>query len=215
MLFLPRPRDGNRYMPEIHKEFPRRESMPPEKFAVFIKALDSIKGGTGKDLYMLLLFTGFRKSNAFKLKWSDIDFEKRSVHFAGADMKNGEPFEAPLSDFVIGLLKARKEKIRSAVFVFPTNSRSGRLTNTGTYDKQLSELGIKVYPHYLRKTFTTVASLLCNGNTVDILTAHAPEGTTAKHYTSPSVEQLRPSIDRITAELLRMAGIVPDQAPAT
>jgi hypothetical protein len=59
----------------------------------------------------------------------------------------------------------------------------------------------------LRKTFTTAASLCCKGDIVDILTGHIPESVTGKHYTVPSVEQLRPSIERITAELLRMAGI--------
>lgn len=197
------PADGIKW----HREKPRRESMPPENIAAFIKALDSIKGGTGKDLYKLLLFTGLRKSNALKLQWSNIDFEKRSIHIDGPDMKNGEPFDVPLSDYVVCLLSARKELIRSKVWIFPTNSRTGRLTNTWLYDKQLEEQGIRVYPHYLRKTFTTVASLFCNGNIVDILTAHTPEGVTAKHYNAPSVEQLRPSIDRITLELLRMAGI--------
>jgi len=197
------PADGIKW----HKERARRESMPPESIAEFIQKLDSIKGGTGKDLYMLLLFTGLRKSNALKLKWSHIDFEKGIIRFTGPEMKNDEPFEAPLSSFVIDLLTTRRQLIKSSTWVFPTNSRSGRLTNTWLYDLQLAEQGIRVYPHYLRKTFTTVASLLCNGNIVDLLTGHVPEGVTGKHYTCPSVEQLRPSVERITAELLRMAGI--------
>jgi len=98
-------------------------------------------------------------------------------------------------------------RINSPLWIFPSNSRKGHLTGTAFLSDQIVAQGVKVYPHYLRKTFTTAAALCCKGDIVDILTDHVAQGVTAKHYTAPSVEQLRPSIERITAELLRMTGI--------
>lgn len=194
-----------------HREHARREAMPPETIPAFIASLDNIRGDSGKDLYKLLLFTGLRKSEAMRLKWSDVDLDKKSLHIAGQDMKNSEPLNIPLSNFVIDMLNCRKDRLKEPLWIFPSNSRTGHLTNTSQFDEQITAQGIKVYPHYLRKTFTTAAAMLCKGDIVDILTGHIPQGVTGKHYTAPSVEQLRPSIERITAELLRMAGI--EQTP--
>ncbi len=188
-----------------NKEHARREAMPPETMPAFIAALDKIKGDSGGDLYKLLLFTGLRKSEALKLQWTDVNLDKGSLYIA--DTKNGESLNIPISGFVVDLLQTRKARINSPLWIFPSNSRKGHLTGTAFISDQVVAQGIKVYPHYLRKTFTTAASLCCKGDIVDILTGHVPQGVTAKHYTAPSVEQLRPSIERITTELLRMTGI--------
>lgn len=191
---------------EFHKETPRRVNLAPETLPAFIAALDNIKGNAGTDLYRLLLFTGLRKSDAMELKWSNIDLEKKTLYVA--ETKNGEPLHIPLSGFVAGLLKGRKQKAQGAVWVFPSHSRTGHITNTSNFDRQLAEYGIKTYPHMLRKRFTTTAKILCPAFAVDILTAHIPAGSvTDKNYTIPSPEELRPFVERITAELLRMAGI--------
>jgi len=188
-----------------NKEHARREAMPPETMPAFIAALDNIKGDSGGDLYKLQLFTGLRKSEALKLQWSDVNLDKGTLYIANT--KNGEPLNIPISCFVVYLLKARKTRIDSPLWIFPSNSRKGHLTGTSFFSEQIVAQGVKVYPHYLRKTFTTAAALCCKGDIVDILMGHVAQGVTAKHYTAPSVEQLRPSIERITAELLRMTGI--------
>jgi len=185
------------------KEHARREAMPPETVPAFIAALDNIKGDSGRDLYTLLLFTGLRKSEAMKLQWSNVDLDKGSLHIT--DTKNGSELNIPLSGFVVALLKARKERIKTLLWIFPSNSRTGHITNTSQFDEQITAQGIKVYPHYLRKTFTTAAAMQCKGDIVDILTGHIPQGVTGKHYTAPSVEQLREPLERITATIVRMA----------
>lgn len=191
---------------EWNKEAPRRVNVPPETMPAFIAALDNIKGDSGSELYKLLLFTGLRKSNAMDLKWSKVDLDKKTLYVA--ETKNGEPLYIPLSGFVVDLLKGRKNKTQGSVWVFPSQSRTGHLTNTSNFDRQIVAQGVKVSPHILRKRFTTTAKLLCPGFVVDILTSHIPTGSvTDKNYTIPSPEELRPFTETITAELLRMAGI--------
>jgi len=191
---------------KFHKESPRRVNVAPETLPAFIAALDSIKGDSGADLYKLLLFTGLRKSNAMDLKWSAIDLDKKTLYVAVT--KNGEPLYIPLSGFVTELLQARKNKMQGSLWVFPSHSRIGHVTNTSNFDRQLSEKGIKISPHMLRKRYTTTAKLICPGFVVDILTSHVPTGSvTDKNYTIPSPEELRPFAEQITAELLRMTGI--------
>jgi hypothetical protein len=98
--------------------------------------------------------------------------------------------------------------MRGTLWVFPSHSRTGHVTNTSNFDRQLAEQGIKISPHMLRKRYTTTAKLICPGFVVDILTSHVPIGSvTDKNYTIPSPEELRPFAEQITQELLRMAGV--------
>ncbi|MFZ4859235.1 MAG: tyrosine-type recombinase/integrase [Desulfuromonadaceae bacterium] len=190
----------------FHKEPPRRTNVAPEMLPAFIAALDHLKGDIGSDLYKLLLFTGLRKSNAMDLKWSAIDLEKKTLYVA--ETKNGESLYIPLSGYVTELLQARKDKMQGSLWVFASQSRTGHLTNTSNFDRQLLAQGVKVYPHMLRKRYTTTAKLGCPGFVVDILTSHIPTGSvTDRNYTIPSTEELRPFAEQITQELLRMAGM--------
>lgn len=186
-----------------NKEDPRRVNIAPEKMPAFIAALDNIKGDSGSELYKMLLFTGLRKSDAMELKWLNVDLDKKTLYVD--ETKNGEPLFIPLSDTVVDLLKARKDKTQGSAWVFPSQSRTGHLTNTSNFDRQIVAQGVKVSPHILRKRFTTTAKLLCSGFVVDILTAHVPSGSvTDKNYTIPSPEELRPFTEQIERELLYM-----------
>jgi integrase len=193
------PCDGVRYF----KESPRREAMPPETIPEFIKVLESLKGDTAADLYLMLLFTGMRKGEAMPLKWTDVDLVKKSLHIV--ETKNGNPLDIPISNHLAGILEKRKERIESK-WIFPSNSRVGHITNTAQFDREIGTLGVKVYPHLLRKTFTTIAASICPGAIVDCLTGHIPQDVTGRHYTFPSVGQLRPHTEAITAEILRLTG---------
>jgi integrase len=185
------------------KETARREAMAPETIPNFLKVLDQLKGDNSSDLYRMLLFTGMRKNEAMPLKWTDVDLVQKSLHIA--ETKNGEPLDIPLSDHLVEMLKRRKDRIHSQ-WIFPSNSRVGHITNTAQFDREIGALGVRVYPHLLRKTFTTIAASICPGAMVDCLTGHVPQDVTGRHYTFPSVGQLRPHTEAITAELLRLAG---------
>jgi integrase len=194
------PTDGVKWF----KETARRKSMDPETIPDFLKALDELKGDTGSDLFRMLLFTGMRKSEAMGLAWTDINLENKSLLVA--DTKTGTPLDIPISGHLAEMLTARKERLPSGCkWVFPSNSRVGHATNTDFYVKQIAEHGVAVYPHLLRKTFTTIASTVIPGAMVDCLTGHIPEGVTGKHYTFPHVSQLRPHTEKVTKKILQYA----------
>lgn len=189
------------------KETPRREAMPPETIPSFLEALDKLKGDNGSDLFRVLLFTGMRKSEAMGLRWSDIDLENKSLRID--ETKNGNPLNIPLSGHLAAILARRKERIGSQ-WVFPSNSRVGHLTNDQQFCRELAELGVRVYPHLLRKTWTTIAASIIPGAMVDCLTGHIPQDVTGRHYTFPSVGQLRPHTEAVTEKILEYAGITLD-----
>lgn len=185
------------------KETPRREAMAPETIPAFLKALDELKGDNGADLFRVLLFTGMRKGEAMPLKWSDVDLVNKSLHVE--DTKGGTSLDIPISGHLLTILEKRKERV-GGTWIFPSNSRSGHITNTAQYCREIGELGVKVYPHLLRKTFTTIAASIVPSAMVDCLTGHVPQDVTGRHYTFPSVGQLRPHTEAVTAAILEMAG---------
>lgn len=186
------------------KETPRRESLAPESTGEFLQALGTLKGNTAADLFTLLLFVGLRKSEAMGLEWNDLDLDKGVLLIS--DTKTGKPLHIPLSGYVVDLLKRRKaDQAGGSKWVFPSNSRAGHITNTHVFVEQLKQRGVRVYPHLLRKTFTTVGAMVCPGVVVEILTGHEPQGITGKYYTFPSIEELRPHVETITKELLKRA----------
>lgn len=58
------------------------------------------------DLAKLLLLTGQRRGEAAKMKWSDVDFDRRVWNIPKANAKNGVFHQVPLSSLAIRVLKA-------------------------------------------------------------------------------------------------------------
>lgn len=140
------------------------------------KFLECAKGTLHCEEFALILQTGMRVSEVMGLKWSDVDFNKRSIsierilHFRKKEEKFefGEPKsrssirEIPMTDECYKLLKEhKKKKIISMEFpdlVFI--NEEGRPTKSSTYDSAIAKItrkaGMENFSmHCLRHTFAT------------------------------------------------------------
>ena len=193
---------------KMFTESPRRGRLEADHVPGFFKAIADVPGNTCKDLFTLLIFTGLRKSDAMSLRWENLDLEKKSLHIVTS--KTDNPLDIPLASYLADLLKARKAASNSP-WVFPTQSRSGHATNTSMFVREIKSRGVTVYPHLLRKTFTTIATAVgCPAVYTDTLTSHVPRGITDRHYIWPSVEEMRLHVEAIAAEILRRAVQCPE-----
>lgn len=77
---------------------------------------------TLRDYLLLILFTGLRRQEAAKLKWSEIDLKTKTLKVI--DTKNNQPHTLPLSDFLYNLLEQRKQSTTSD-YVFPGTGKDG------------------------------------------------------------------------------------------
>lgn len=59
-----------------------------------------------RDYLLFALFTGLRRNNAAAVRWDEIDFDNRSLLVS--KFKGRPAFHLPLSDYLINLLKARR-----------------------------------------------------------------------------------------------------------
>jgi len=78
-----------------------------------------------RDLFMLALLTGARRSNVCAMAWSDIDLEAGVWRISKT--KNGTPQNVTLSPEAVQVLKARKEGAGASPFVFPGTGKTGHI----------------------------------------------------------------------------------------
>jgi integrase len=140
--------------------------------------------------YRLLLFTGFRKSEALALRWKDVHTDR--IHLPMT--KNGRPFDLPIVDLHLELLEPMRGLSREWVFPAP-KSASGHLETPKRIEWPL---------HAHRRTFATVAMEAgVLEEIVGRLLNHTPISITGQRYTLPSLEALRPAMRVACDELTK------------
>jgi len=131
--------------------------------------------------YRLLLFTGFRRSEALTLRWRDVHTDR--IHLPVT--KNGRSFDLPAVDIHHKILEPMRSLSRDWVFPAP-KSRSGHLE---------CPQRIKWSPHAHRRTFATVAMEAgVLEEIVGRLLNHTPISITGQRYARPSLDALRPAM---------------------
>lgn len=142
--------------------------------------LEGAKGKSYENQYRFVLQTGLRTGELIGLKWSDIDFEKRTLtinrsmeyRYSVGEWRIGEPKSKsgyrtiPLTEEAVRILKLQKKKNKE-IRVIPIEwseyvflCRKGTPVKNSTYDSALFKIcdksGIKRFSmHVLRHTFAT------------------------------------------------------------
>lgn len=190
----------NQYIPNnpclyvtIPKNLPKknRETLTDDEIVIVKNSIDKTFG-----LFAyFLLNTGLRKGEALALKYSDLDFDKKTIHVNKTvewvgnvpNIKNHPKTDAgirdiPLLDCLINVIEHKN----SDELIFPNSS--GELIRNGNFtrlwDKYRQETGLSITPHQLRHAYATI---LYDAN-IDIKTAqyilgHANIQTTMDIYT--------------------------------
>jgi integrase len=203
-----------------------------DKLPKWYRAVQESEHPTVRDLLLFLLFTGTRsEAEAFKLKWSDIDWEGRIIYFY--DTKNSTTLRLPMSNFIYDLLKKRAEakpakeadvsagkQINPAhlEYVFPSpKAKEGHVTDIRDEVEKISQkAGFTISPHDLRRTFLTYAddNLGISFLTIKALVNHETNNKTSSGsadvtagYIEVQMHQRREAIQRIEDYILEKAKV--------
>jgi len=102
----------------------KTEDLTPDELKRLLKTIAEDGNLHAGPMMKLVLFTGLRRSELFKLRWSDVDFERGFIHIR--DPKDGPSQTIPLNDSARALLK---NHVRTGSgYVFP--GRSGNMRTT-------------------------------------------------------------------------------------
>jgi len=196
---------------ELIEERAREDYIEPDQIAAWLSAVHQLSNPVSRDYLKLLLFTGMRRREAAGLQWSQVDLKRRIIKLESNDTKNAEPFEIPLSDYLIELITERCDN-KESEFVFPGTGKSGHLSEPrkpiATVNK---DAGTHTTLHGLRRTYSNIA--LWQAGIPDIarkklINHKLPKNdVTARHYTNLPLDQKRKYQQQVTDKILELAGI--------
>ena len=197
---------------------PRKRRMTylkPEDLPVWFKAVSDYDNPKGHDYMLLLLYTGLRKMEAARLKWSDIDFKTKTFTFT-PEKKRGEKPEddrvtMPLSVQSYRLLLQRKAQGWENDYIFPGKHPSPHLSNPDNYKRDIIQTsGITFCFHDLRRTFITIAeSLDIPHYALKALLNHSMGNDVTGGYIIMSSERLREPMQQIADKIMELAAAKP------
>lgn len=146
---------------ESFPEFPRDVWIKQDKMPQVLEEINQLKENTYRVAILMLLATGCRQDELFKLKWSEVDFKTAQIHIRRKDTKTDQAHIVPMTPFIRELLNSLR---RENDFVFPSrNSRTGHITTvSGTWHGVRERAGIKEVQ--LRDLRSTAASWCANDN---------------------------------------------------
>jgi integrase len=109
--------------PSKVKKVKKRPALPYAELPAFMQELRAREGIATAALEFQIL-TAARPGNAVGARWSEIDRKAAVWRIAGANMKNGQDHDVPLSAAALAVLD-RMEKIRAGEYFFsPMNGRA-------------------------------------------------------------------------------------------
>lgn len=186
-----------------HRIPPRQGVIPDHKLSQWYNAVLALKNQTVRDLLLLVLFTGLRRTEAMSLSWGNIDFESRVLVVHSGVTKNHKEHRLPLPSFLYELLRKRKESSKSE-WVFP--GRGKHLVQCSEVMEQVRKSAeIQFSLHDLRRSFLTIAERVDTSYYVlKRLANHSGSRDVTLGYIIPDVERLRKPMQRISEQLLKL-----------
>jgi integrase len=173
--------------------------------------VQKIENPIRRDYFLWLAFTGSRRRESAALRWENVDFKNCSVHFAKTKTV---PFDLPLSNFLLELLKRRRDCMETeAVYgkdnpwLFPAIGKLGHIVEPKLTAKEEELFQQTWSPHVLRHTWISIAE-----NKVTMPATHARllvnhvvgKGDAHVGYIHADLEDLRRSQEMMSDYLLTM-----------
>ena len=155
---------------------------------------------TARDIFLLGLFTGLRKTEIMSLKWEDIDLRSRIL--TARNTKNHRDHSLPLPDFLVRLLRERKPDTGKSPYVFPGKDLTVRIRDIDdSRFRVIDESGINFTIHDLRRTFATIAAEMGIPPYLLKKLLNHKSGDVTEGYVISTVEILRNPVQKIAKRI--------------
>ena len=190
---------------------PRSDVLQEAQLPAFFAELQKIPNSIISAYIQTLLLTGARRNELTGLKWSDVDFQWKSMAIRDKATSKGSVAGVrviPLTPYVASLL-IQLPRRNQWVFSSPSG-KDGKLTDPRkSYDPAVIAAGIEgLTIHGLRRSFSTLSeSVEVPAGIVAQIMGHKPSGTVEKHYKPRSLDLLRKWHIAIEIWVLEQAGL--------
>lgn len=151
-------------MPKVNNL--KTEDLTPEQLTGFLEAIDQDPHIQAGNLMKMVLFTGMRRGELFRLKWEDIDFERDFINIR--DPKGGRDQKIPLNDEARKLLESHPKS--DSPFVFPGRGGKQRTEIKRPVNRIKERAGIPKDFRPLHGLRHVYASMVASSGKVDMYT---------------------------------------------
>jgi integrase len=144
----------------------RTEDLSPEQLSALLEAIDRDPNLQAANLMKLVLYTGLRRGELFRLEWRDVDFDRGFIDIR--DPKGGRDQKVPMNQAARDLLGAHPRT--GSAYVFP-GRRGGRRTDiTKQVNRIKKAAGLPKDFRALHGLRHVYASMLASSGQVDLYT---------------------------------------------
>lgn len=114
---------------EKFEEVARERFLQSDELGRFFSALNEESNTTIRDYFLMLLFTGARRTSVLKMRWDEINWLDRTWFIKPENAKSGKSQIVPLVSTAYELLQVRRQNVDSE-WVFPARlgAKQGHLT---------------------------------------------------------------------------------------
>ncbi|SPD72005.1 Integrase [uncultured Desulfobacterium sp.] len=151
--------------PKVHNE--KIEDLTSEQLARLLNAIKEDSHPQAGPMMLMALYTGLRRSELFKLKWDNVDFERGFILVR--DPKGGLDQKIPLNDAARTLLESRI-KTDSSDYVFPGRGGKQRVDINHAVNQIKTAAGLPKDFRPLHGLRHVYASMLASSGQVDMYT---------------------------------------------
>lgn len=191
--------------PKVDNE--KTETLTQTQLKELLKAIEEDENIQAKNFLKLVLLTGMRRGELFKLKWDDINFERGFILIR--DPKGGKSQEIPMSIQAKEVLKNHEKPYPNSPYVFPGKGGQQRteIKRPVNRIREKANLPKDFRPiHGLRHVFATLLASSGEANLYEIqklLTHKSPK--TTQRYAHLADESLKKKSNLLGKILLNTA----------
>jgi integrase len=99
---------------KANRETSRSRFLSPDELGRLLHAVEAEPADL-RDFFLVLLFTGARRSNVQAMRWADLDLDGGVWRIAAGESKSGEAMSLPLVEDAVKLLRRRKADLDALV----------------------------------------------------------------------------------------------------
>lgn len=151
-------------LPTVHNC--KTEDLTPEQLSALLAAIDEEPNIQAANFMRLVLFTGMRRGELFKLKWSHVDFDRGFINII--DPKGGPSQKIPLNASARDLLASHPRS--DSEYVFPGRHGGRRVDIKKQVNRIKERAGLPKDFRALHGLRHVYASMLASSGEVDMYT---------------------------------------------
>ena len=189
---------------KIWNKSPVKQSVIPEdKLADWYRAVMTETMPNARDLLLFACFTGTTRAQGMKLRWDDVDFERKIIRFRPEVCQNNHGYILAMTEFLELLLWQRKSLDSASVYVFP-GRYGGHMSSS---QRATSMVGKKIGHPFemndLRRGFIAAAANCGIGQQlIKRLTNHSLSSDMTDSFFHATDEQSRAAMEQISQHLI-------------